>query len=92
MATATITLTFPDILPTMSNGLLSLVMVEALLEPEEITAVAQGKISQADLLALLPDRLPGGGNFSAARLTRAMGVRNSAEDLKAFYEVFTAAS
>lgn len=87
MATATVTLTFPDI-SSMSKELLSLVLIATALEPEEITAVAQGKLSQSDLMAILPDRLPGGGNFSPARLTRALGIRNSPEDLKAFYEVY----
>lgn len=87
MATVTLTLTFPDI-SAMSKELLSLVLVATLLEPEEITAVAQGKISQTDLMTMIPDRLPGGGNFSPVRFTRAMGVRNSPEDLKAFYNVY----
>lgn len=82
-------LVFPDVLTGMSESLLSVVMIAVLLEPEEVKAVADGKLSQDKLLALLPDRLPGGDSFSSLRLVRALGIRNLPEELEGFYKVFT---
>lgn len=77
-------LTLPNEFKAQGEAASALLVMAAFLEPEEISAVASGKMKPDDLLKELPKRAPGQPEFSPARLQRALGVHNPPDEVTAF--------